>query len=65
MPTSPTAQSKKERAKEEKAAEKARKAAEKAAEKERIEAERERRKQLAIKLQDALAAIHVNDNPNP
>lgn len=53
QPISPVVQSKKEKAKEEKAAEKARKAAEKAAEKERIEAEKERRKQVAIKLQDA------------
>jgi ubiquitin carboxyl-terminal hydrolase 9/13 len=52
-PVSPVVQSKKGKAKEEKAAEKARKAAEKAAEKERVEAEKERRKQLSIKLQDA------------
>lgn len=52
-PVSPVIQSKKEKAKEEKAAEKARKAAEKAAEKERLEAEREKRKSLATKLHEA------------
>ena len=52
-PISPIVQSKKEKAKEEKAAEKARKAAEKVAEKERQEAEKERRKLLSQKLQDA------------
>jgi ubiquitin carboxyl-terminal hydrolase 9/13 len=51
-PVSPV-QSKKERAKEEKAAEKARKAAEKAAVKEHLEAEKEKRKLLASKLQEA------------
>ncbi|EXJ74173.1 ubiquitin thiolesterase [Cladophialophora psammophila CBS 110553] len=48
-PTSPVVQSKKERAKEEKA----RKAAEKQAEKERQEAERQRRKELANKITEA------------
>lgn len=52
-PVSPVVQSKKEKAREEKAAEKARKAAEKAAEKERQEQEKEKRKSLAAKLQEA------------
>ncbi|KAG9775733.1 cysteine proteinase, partial [Aureobasidium melanogenum] len=52
-PTSPVLQSKKERAREEKAQEKARKTAEKQAEKERQEAEKQRRKELAAKLSGA------------
>ncbi|EXJ78362.1 ubiquitin thiolesterase [Capronia epimyces CBS 606.96] len=52
-PTSTAIQSKKDKAKEEKAQEKARKATEKQAEKERLEFEKHRRKELASKLTDA------------